>query len=246
MIIQNLPKPIQKPYIRSDRQESKAMTIVLGFKCEGGIVLCADQQISAPDAFKYHERKITAVESGVCKVIFGYSGLPSLAREAQEKITKGLHDAGTRINGELVHSITDDVLTNMGRHYTDIQLQLLIATCVWLEQPELLKFDGKGLHKADDFNYLGIGDSSLIRYLAKTHYSETLDIDAGLNLGIYLVRKAEQHIDHCGGPIDITYLADWDDSCTFMPEEEVEKRVKEMEKQERLLTNLLFSETSPI
>ena len=38
----------QKSYIRPDKREAKAMTVVVGLQCEEGIVICSDQQVTSP------------------------------------------------------------------------------------------------------------------------------------------------------------------------------------------------------
>jgi 20S proteasome alpha/beta subunit len=213
------------------------MTVVVGLRCESGIVLCADQQVSAPGAFKYNECKINTETISDESVIFAYSGLPSLAREAREKITKKLE--GVRVSYDSVYRASDEVLTDMGRLYAQMELQMLIGTAVLFEESTLLKFDGKGLHVADDYNFLGVGDSSLLRFLAEAMYSKQMNNTDAVNLAIYLVRKAEKYIDGCGGPIDAAILHWGDEICEMLSNAEVQDRIKQMERQETALTDLI-------
>src|SRR6266496_4006586 len=123
-----LPNKHVTPYIRPDKRESKTMTIVTGFRCANGIVLGADRQMSVPGAHKYHEKKIRVELGDGWNILFGFSGLPSVAREAQEKIMAELRTQdGPSI--ENLKKAADTVLTSMslGRQYGDVQIELLIG-----------------------------------------------------------------------------------------------------------------------
>lgn len=229
-----LPKPQQAP-------RKEAVTIVIGFRCVDGIVICADQQITAAGAFKYHEPKISAEDFETFTAVFAYAGLPGLAQEVHNKVCAVLHN--TSIEAAVIGSvreIAESVLSDMGRLYTDLQLQMLIGVNSWQEGAELLKFDGKAVHVARHFECLAFGDSSLVRFLAEKLYARTLDVKAGMDLAIYLVKKAEDYIDGCGGPIDVAALEPTDRSYRRLSQSFIQQRIAKMEAQEKLLTGLLI------
>ncbi len=216
------------------------MTIVAGFRCKDGLVICADQQISLEHHHKYYERKIFIEEGAGWVVAMGYSGSPSLAKEAREKIAKALHQLPPPdVSAQAVLDIADEVLTGMGRQYVELELQLLIATSSMTDTPELLKFDGKGLHVADDFNCLGVGDTSLIRYLHRVLYSPKHDINFGATFGVYLIEKAKLYVDHCGGPTDVVTVGN---AAKFdlMKSWNVEAIAKKLESEESLMRSYLI------
>ncbi len=221
------------------------MTAVVGFRCETGIVLGADRQVSAPGAFKYFEKKIDVIErpSGE-KIMVGYSGLSSLAREAREKLIARLDETQAALEeddnnpGKIVQEAADFVLTGMGRLYGGLELELLIGTSSIFSKPAFLEFDGKGIHNADDFSFLGVGDSSLLRYLAAVLFSPKMTIPEVSNLAIYLIGQAISFIDHCGGSIDL-YSMNYGGDYEAMPEAETEFRLKAMEARENLLADIL-------
>ena len=185
------------------------MTIVLGFRCTDGVVICADQQITAPGAFKYHQTKITVEDFEGFSAVFAYAGQPGLALEVHDKIAKVLRDLGEQESvSDAVRQSVDSVLSDMGRLYTQLELQMLIGTTAVHQKAALVGFDGKSVHAALPFNYLGIGESSLIRFLAQKLYTTKIDIRVGVDLGAYLIKKAEDYIDGCGGPIDVVTMAD--------------------------------------
>ena len=180
---------------------------------------------------------------GSAPVVFAYSGLPGLEKEAREKIVRRLHETG--VSEDSVYKAADEVLTQMGRTYTDVALQLLIATVgnlsVVFNEPTLLKFDGKGLHKADNYNLLGIGHSSLLRFLTETiFHPHELSTPEVINLAVYCAWKASQFIDGCGGWIDVVVLEALNTSCKTISAEDIQRRVSVMKKQESLLFDFIL------
>lgn len=227
-------KPLQPP-------RGKAVTIVVGFRCTNGIVMCADRQVTGHGAFKYHEPKISAEQFDTFTALFGYAGDPSLAREVHDKICAVLRN--TPLPNQIVGSvrdITEAVLSGMERWYTGLDLEMLIAVNSWEEGTDLLKFSGKAVYIARDFEYLAFGDSSLIRYLADKLYTKRLDVNAGADLAIYMVKKAEDYIDGCGGPIDVAVLEPTDRSYKRLSQGFIDQCIAKMEAQEKLLLDLLI------
>jgi 20S proteasome alpha/beta subunit len=217
------------------------VTIVVGFRCSDGVVICADQQHTAPGAYKFNHKKLSYEEFDEFTAAFAYAGMPGIAKEAHEKITAALRQTPVSQTAiQTVQATTDAVLSQMGRLYTDLDLQMLIGVTSLRERADLLKFDGKAVHLADDFSCLAYGDSSLIRFLSDKLYSKGMNTKTGMNLGIYLVKKAEDYIDGCGGPIDVTVLGSSECSYSVYAPQLIQERVQRMEKQERLLADLLI------
>jgi 20S proteasome alpha/beta subunit len=237
-------RPHPYPHVRPNKDElveKKAVTIVVGFRCSDGIVICADRQITASGAFKYHQTKISSEEFDTFTAVFAYAGLPGIAKEVHDKIASllrqlTLEDTAIRT----VQETTDSVLSAMGRLYTDLNLQMLIGVTSQNEGADLLKFDGKAVHPAENFNYLAYGESSLIRFLSEKLYSKEMNTKTGMDLGIYLVKKAEDYIDGCGGPIDVVILDQSERSTHWFSQKVIQERLQKMEMQERLLTDLLI------
>jgi 20S proteasome alpha/beta subunit len=203
--------------------------------------MCADRQITAAGAFKYHEPKISKEDFDNFSAVFSYAGSSELANEVHDKICSSLHKTPiTKDVIEIVRETTEGILSDMARWYTDLDLQMLIGVNSWQEGVDLLKFGGKGVYVARDFEYLAFGDSSLIRFLADKLYSKTMDIKAGMDLAIYLVKKAEDYIDGCGGPIDVAALEPIDRSYNRLSQGFIQQRLAKMEAQEKALTDLLI------
>ncbi len=225
------PYPDTPPKPKTPR--GKAMTIAAGFRCQDGIILCADRQISSVGRHKYSEEKILPIDGVNWKVALTYAGEPGLAKEARDKIVIGLRAAQTLSRQEFM-DVCDDVLTNrMVRQYVDLDLWLLVAYTAKKEEPELMVFDGKALFVGAGFHCFGVGDSSLIRFLEKNLYSPDISCEFGEVFAIYLVGQAKKYIDHCGGETDILTLrrdSVWD----FFPHQEMWNKEIAMDSEERL------------
>lgn len=186
------------------RKLVKAMTIAIGFRCSNSLILCTDSQVSSVDHHKYYEQKIFAIEAPNGVVVLAYSGLPSLIKEVFGKTYKQLEE--TEITVDFVYGVLDTILTDMGRQYAEVQLQLVAAFSARKQPLEMLAFDGKGLHTGDYFSCFGVGDTSLVHYLKDSLYSPGMDTEHGKALAIYLVSKAKKYVDHVEGDIQLTVV----------------------------------------
>src|ERR1700691_6315771 len=63
----------------------KAVTIGVGFLCEDGIVLCADNQITWPQSHKYYECKIYEHRTNEWSMLNTFSGDPDLVKSFNGK-----------------------------------------------------------------------------------------------------------------------------------------------------------------
>ena len=194
--------PSRKPLLRP-----KAMTIAIGMRCIDGIVLAADQEITGPSGVKYPEEKIRIIEGKGFVLALTYADSTGLMKEVQKKILDFIGKTpDIEITPEAVYNNAESILIGMGRQQNDLNLQLLIAISTLYEGPEMFIFNGSGFHRADGFNCLGVGDSSLIRYLSKPLYNPLLATENAKNLGIYLVAKGIDCIAGCGEPINVAII----------------------------------------
>jgi hypothetical protein len=183
---------------------------------------------------KSHEPKLTIEREQ--SILFAYAGQSSLAREARNKIKEKIGQA--EITSGLLYFAADEVLTGMRRRYLDFDLQVLIGMSAVSEEPMLFRFDGKGLHEADEFNFLGVGDSCLLHFLGAMMHSPQLSIEKIADLAIYLVRKAEGYITPCDGPINIAIIKSGDQLCRPLLDEDVHRIIRKVETQEGSLVHL--------
>jgi 20S proteasome alpha/beta subunit len=215
------------------------MTVVVGIPCADGFVLAADQEISAPGWHKYHQPKLSKIEGWDWIVVLGYSGLPSLAKEAHEKIVGRLSE--TEVSGAhpltltnaQVRNCVEAILTEMAQqHFNQFDLNMLIASSCPSEFPELWAFNNSGFHSVfTEFEVLGVGDSSLIRYLQLMH-SVHDPVETAESLGIFFVEKAKQNIEGCGGKTDVISLKS-DAKWRQLSESEIQEKAEAMNRREK-------------
>ncbi len=172
--------------------------------CRDGIVLGADRQVTLPEAYKYDEQKILCAEAVDWRFLLTYAGDPGFAKEVHQELSRRLNIQD--LNSQVAHKEIDEILTGMGRPSGDVGTSLLVAVHVNGENACLWKFDGRWLHSADGFDCLGVGDSSLIRYLSHTLYSLDIPIEDGAKVAVYLVSRANKYVDKCSGGPDVVTL----------------------------------------
>lgn len=191
------------------------MTIALGLPSREGLLICADEEVlvGGPDKnpAKYYEERISCVDLFGSALVSSYGGSSDLWKEATEKITCRLLELqGPEEEGDVcvipqtIYETADEVFTGMGR---PSNLQMLIGVGGVFGAPELFVFDQGAIHRASGITCVGVGDSSLIRYLAESLYSPSMSLEAAKNLGIFLISRAAQYVNGVGAPIDAVVLA---------------------------------------
>jgi 20S proteasome alpha/beta subunit len=183
------------------------VTAVVGLWCEDAFVICADQQFTAPGFYKYYDCKITTVEGSNWKAVLAYSGLPDCFEKFKEIILANMKPDKSDLTPATVYSFVESALEKMGCPNAETGIQLLVATSTNTEI-EVIRSDGKYPYITDRKmpHCLGVGDSSLLKFLSDTMYAPDMDIASGVKLGIYLTKKATKYVDGCGGQIDVIIL----------------------------------------
>lgn len=187
------------------------MTMALGLPCREGLLICADEEVSARGGDKYYEERISCVDLFGSAFVSSYGGSSDLWREAMEKIARKLselqgpdEDGDVCVTPHAIYETSDEVFAGMGR---PPNLQMLIGVGGVFNSPELFVFDQGAMHRATGMTCVGVGESSLIRYLAENLYSTSMTLEAAKNLGIYLISKAAQYVNGVGAPIDAIVIA---------------------------------------
>ena len=187
------------------------MTIALGLPCREGLLICADQEVSAPGGDKFYEERISCVDLFGSALVSSYGGSSDLWKEAIEKISRRLlelqgpeEEGDVCVTPQAIYDTADEVFTTMGR---PANLQMLIGVGGVFNTPELFVFDQGAMHRAAGITCVGAGELSLIRYLAENLYSPSMTLESAKNLGIYLIAKAAQYVSGVGAPMDAVVIA---------------------------------------
>jgi len=222
------------------------MTIALGLPCQGGLLICADQEILAQGADKYYEERISCMDLFGSALVTTYAGLPGLWKEANEKIARRLLELqGPEEEGDVcvipqaIYDTADEVFAGMGR---PSNLQMLLGVGGVFDSPELFVFDRGAMHRAAGIVWLGPGESSVIRYLADNLYAPGMDLEAAKNLGIYLISKASQYINGVGAPIEAVVVTGHQPE--WLGDTEIKQREAAMQAREKGLLKQILSPPS--
>src|SRR5579862_4765061 len=127
-------------------QARKAVTIVAGFCCADGIVLCADTEHNA-GLSKFQRKKILSYSDEECEVRFAGSGHSDYIDMTIEKMGLVLRGKGKTIEGikEAFESVALDIHTRHIQPFFNMQdesrpqICLLVAVRLTTGQLELLK-----------------------------------------------------------------------------------------------------------
>jgi len=187
------------------------MTIALGLPCSEGLLICADEEVSARGEDKYYEERISCVDLFGSALVSSYGGSSDLWKEAVEKISRRLlelqgpdEEGDVCVTPQAIYDTADEVFAGMGR---PSNLQMLMGVGGVFNTPELFVFDQGAMHRAGAIACVGAGESSLIRYLAENLYAPSMTLEAAKNLGIYLISKAARYVSGVGPPMDAIVIA---------------------------------------
>jgi 20S proteasome alpha/beta subunit len=224
------------------------MTIALGLPCRDGLLMCADQEVPAPSGDKYFEERISCIDLFGSALVSSYGGSSALWKEATEKISRRLlelqgpeEDGDVCVTPQAIYDTADEVFSAMGR---PSNLQMLIGVGGVFDAPELFVFDQGALHRSAGIICVGAGELSLIRYLAENLYSPPMDVEAGKNLGVYLISKAARYVSGVGAPIDVVVVSGHQPE--WLGDTEIKQREAAMLAREKaILKQMLAPPSSP-
>lgn len=112
------------------------------------------------------------------------------------------------INLRATKAVLQDTLNDFATKSDAIyQSKLLVAAVETLGTFVFLRSDGVMVREADLVEILGIGETSLIRYLTDTLYKNILSVNELAALGIFVVAAGKKYCpQYCGGQIDVSVL----------------------------------------
>jgi 20S proteasome alpha/beta subunit len=221
----------QKSYLAVQERrplERKAVTIIAGFRCKGGIVLCADTQettsVGGVPLSKRNIPKLRFEEHSVYECAL--AGLPELAVAfcgagdgsfidklvneswAKARGSEGLDEACKAIEGAI-----KGVYQDFGQIYQPGQLPYasLIYGVKVAGEARLFSADGPLVNPVDDFRSSGCG-YYMADFLASRMYNTSLTAPQCVVLAAYILFQAKEHVDGCGGDSHIAVLRETESS----------------------------------
>jgi 20S proteasome alpha/beta subunit len=177
------------------------MTIVAGFKCANGIVLCADS-LEEDGISKKFVQKIWAYQvSDEWGIAVASAGEADLADSFTEGLKDILGNSGFE-HAKLLSRLRVAV-KEVRESYPESQLAMVIGVFsnTVPSTSAIYRVMDRSLHVAPvtDFQTIGIA-SGLTDFLCKTLYSRTMFTNEALRLGAFCIARAKEHFSGCGGP----------------------------------------------
>jgi 20S proteasome alpha/beta subunit len=175
------------------------MTIGIGFRCDDGVVLCADTQITYPDMKDYESKVSAAVNRGV--VAWCYSGYPNVAR----LMDKGIRAAITKErvkNADSMGPIIEREMKELNeKHRKDMKTQEFLFAMSFPQEKAVLMYAFDGQVEERDWGAIGSGFSPLVMYLVNSlkGVGASRTADYALNLAIYITMQEKQFGGGVGG-----------------------------------------------
>jgi 20S proteasome alpha/beta subunit len=233
------PKPhrLVRPKFERLRTEN-SVTIALGMKCLDGVLVAADRQITKEGGLKYQQDKIllggTIVSKFPMDFALAYAGSPDLAKNLVGKVAEATVRACNEgvFTPTLVQSAIEDVLTAKDTKG--------LETLIIFGGPNISPFMLRTRETRVVFGkmeYIGAGDSSVLRYLADL-IKFPLPLDRAKILGAYLISAANRYIDGCGFGPDVAFIGT-DGEVKRVEKTEIDSYAEEFAELEKALTNTL-------
>jgi hypothetical protein len=197
----HLPYP-PKPH---QRRISKAMTIVAGFRCYDGVLLCADAEITLTQN-KTYQAKIFKIQPDA---YLAYTGDVDFVRELVDILRRAT--AG-RTGRDLLTEARRIYREFYRKHYTQPPKSEKTYAHILMtarEKDTIILCSGAGRHwsEVDDYQLLGIGreqGETLLRPL----YEKSMGTGQVGYLAIYAIARIKGFVQGCGGKTHMRELLD--------------------------------------
>jgi hypothetical protein len=196
------------------------MTIIAGFKCLDGIVVCADTQETVGNYSKRNVPKLRfEAPIGAMKVLGGYSNvalavcgaghgpfIDKLADEAWKsvEVTKNIDEACIAAEEAIKRTYEE-----FGRIYqTGMCPEAELVYAVKMEsENRLFSASGPIVNEKHDYCAAGVG-VHMADFLASRMYRRTLHVAQAIIVAAYVLFQTKEHVEGCGGGSHIAVLRD--------------------------------------
>jgi 20S proteasome alpha/beta subunit len=214
-------------------REVKAMTIGIGLQCPGGVVLCADRQITKSGGLKYEAQKILRAElygdtNTDCSCVFAHD--PDVARNLFKEIIEALPNTlrRQRTEGIFVLKAIQQMLEQIFKQKQAKNMEMLVAFAHRQAvgfSPFFMRIRGPIVVQGNR-ECIGVGDSSVLQYVSELLGRFQLSVEEAKLAGIYMVSLANRFIDGCGRGMDLVSM--YEGVARLLPSEEIQELEKRL------------------
>jgi 20S proteasome alpha/beta subunit len=251
-MIKPFPKP-SVPYSKPTRLLwRRAVTVLAGFRCRKGLVLCADTQETVGVA-KRHVPKLRFEEiSGAIKGLTGndlgvaFCGATNNGAFVDKLVNSAW--AAALVGGDDIESVCgaieksiQETYKHFGRIYQPGYLPdaELIYGVKLKGQSRLFNALGPAVNEKDEYCTGGIG-TYMADFLAARMYSVGLTVQQCVILAAYILFQTKEHVDGCGGKSHIAILRE-DGPSGLVDSQRIEAITENVQKADLQLGNLLLA-----
>ena len=188
------------------------MTIAAALACDTGFVLCADRMMTHGKAtefgaFAHYDKKVFPLENIDFAAVMCGAGDSLLMRAVAEEVLRKA-DESQPTSTDNVPQLLEDSLNNVATRIGGIpDLSLVLAAAMTDGEPRFIRSDGLVIQPANSVEILGIGETSLVRYLVDSLFSPAMSLAELTALGIFIILVAKKYCpQYCGGPTDVCVL----------------------------------------
>jgi len=205
------------------------MTIVAGFTCNDGVVLCSDSQITISGYTKEYDGKVrlSLYRSGFSIAIAG-AGDGDYIRMAMDKACAGIEEKSRFL--DIVGIIEENLLRFFDTHlarwsgYADAErpsVELLIAISCTNGGFGLFHYVGTSFHRVLGAKAIGAG-ILLANSLIHPYTFGLKTLEDLSSAAVYILYKVKKQVDTCGGFTDLVVLRKRG-KAAIVPSHEIEK-----------------------
>jgi hypothetical protein len=145
-----------------------------------------------------------------------YAGDPHLWKAFRDKFSEltAARPCGQTATGKELKEITETALCYFDELNSDpMALTLIVGVVIPNKEIKLFKTEGTKPSEIYAFDYMGCGDSSVLRYLTPimADRDKWPTIGQALRLGVHWVLQAKRYAEDCGGDTE-AFVLGWDGS----------------------------------
>lgn len=185
------------------KKGEKPLTLIAGFRCSDGVVLCADSQLTYPGALKFQESKIRRrlAKSRQIRMAFAYAGINDFSEMCMEEIALAIDS--TTDDAEIRNSINEKCKEIHVQYYPlykapyQLGLELFLAVDIG-KTVTLFYIRGPVVARVHYFRCAGTG-LYLGHSVAGSLYHENMTIEEASRMAAYVLYQAKTYVDGVGG-----------------------------------------------
>ncbi len=233
------------------------LTIIAGFHCADGIVLCADTQENVAEYIKRNVPKIEArprslgMASQIPCAVFAGAGDADFIDSMIEKLWAAMEQKGGDLDG-MIEAAEDELISQYQKlvpvHPNGMpDASFLVAVWAAPREMSLLKINGPILKRNVQFDAIGFGDI-LVTYIASRLLHIKTFLDEAVPVSIYMVDEAKQHVTECGGETHVVTL-DEEGEFRRYSQDAIKTRTRELRDTDRIareIVGLALNEHMPL